>query len=489
MKFNNKLTQILERTEEFLDTSLQNLLGNRHHLTAKFGKASKLISASYDGLSITGTKFLSRAKSKEHLLCFAPSGMGKSTVFIVPSALRIAAAEKKASMILTNPSGELSKMTNYFLEKGYTVYSFDPNDKRSSIYYNPLHRIQTPSDVQKVASMLVKKNSKKAPDFWDLKAIELISLLIDFLLENTSKIYQNIGNVYYLLEHLAGDEDLINGLFADKASEKQWRAYKSTIANSDKTKSSIISTALAHLSFIGKDPNLLDITSVDTFDFGRMRGEKIVLFLNCNTAEMEYYSPLFGLFFEQLFTEVFRSIPKESDNDLYLLIDELSSIPLPSLSNVLANARKYMSILGILQSENQLYENYGQYNAKSILNNACKVYMTGLNDECERVSKALGEYQYFEDKDKKVLRTRSLMTASEIRTMPRDKVIVIPNGGLKPLYCKVKPFYRTPAFVKAMEMELPEDYEPIPRMDYTIQYLSLDAYQETTENTKNAKTQ
>ena len=85
---------------------------------------------------------------------------------------------------------------------------------------------------------------------------------------------------------------------------------------------------------------------------------------------MNYYSPLFGLFFEQLFSEIFKSIPQAKDNDLYLLIDELSSIPLPSLSNVIANARKYMSILGVLQSENQLYENYGQYNAKSILNNA-----------------------------------------------------------------------------------------------------------------------
>ena len=71
-----------------------------------------------------------------------------------------------------------------------------------------------------------------------------------------------------------------------------------------------------------------------------MRKEKIVLFLNCNITNMNYYSPLFGLFFEQLFSEIFKSIPQAKDNDLYLLIDELSSIPLPSLSNVIANARK-----------------------------------------------------------------------------------------------------------------------------------------------------
>jgi len=484
MNLHTITTVAMERTSEFLDSVLNGLMGEKHSLSAKFGRNSSLFSARYNGLSITGTEYLSAKKSKEHLLCFAPSGVGKSTVFLVPSALNIANAKKGASMIINNPSGELSKMTNYFIHKGYKVYNFDPDNKEQSIYYNPLHRINTPSDATKVATMLVNKNGKKSSDFWDLKSIELISLLIEFLLENTSKIYHNIANIYYLLENLAGNEDTINGLFADKSTENQWRAYKSIIANSDKTKSNIISSAISNLSFIGKDPSLCDVTSVDTFDFSRMKNEKIVLFLNCNISNMNYYSPIFGLFFEQLFTELFRTIPKETDNDLYLLIDELSSIPLPSLSNVISNARKYMSILGILQSENQLYENYGQYNAKTILNNACKVYMTGLNDECDRISKALGDYQYYEDKDKKVLRTRPLMTSSEIRTMPKDRVIVIPNGGLAPLYPKVKPYYKIRKFINAMAMELPEDYVTEPRLSYEVQYLPLDKYKPQTEQTK-----
>lgn len=478
MNIQESLIHLSEKGVELFDIILQNLVGNKHNLSAKFGKESKLISAKNHGLSITGTKYLTKKKSKEHLLYFAPSGVGKTTVCLIPSALNIASEKnnKPASIMINNPSGELSKMTNYFIHQGYQVYRFDPDNKEQSIYYNPLHRIKNPSDITKVATMLVQKNGKKVSDFWDLKSIELISLLIEFLIENTSKIYQNIANIYYLLENLAGNEDAVNGLFADKATESQWRAYKSVIANSEKTKSNIISSAISHLSFIGKDPSLCDVTSIDSFDFSRMKTEKIVLFLNCNISNMKYYSPIFGLFFEQLFTEVFRTIPKETDNDLFLLIDELSSIPLPSLSNVIANARKYMSILGVLQSENQLYENYGQYNAKSILNNACKVYMTGLNDECDRISKALGNYQYYEDKEKKILRTRPLMTGSEIRTMPVNKVIVIPNGGMKPLYCSVKPYYKINKFIKAMDMELPEDFEPTPSLNYTTQYLSLEKY-------------
>jgi type IV secretory pathway TraG/TraD family ATPase VirD4 len=112
--------------------------------------------------------------------------------------------------------------------------------------------------------------------------------------------------------------------------------------------------------------------------------------------------------------------------------------------------------------------------------------MTGLNDESDRISRALGDYQYYEDKEKKVLRNRPLMTGSEIRTMPMDKVIVIPNGGMKPLFCTVKPYYKIRAFVRAIEMELPEDYEPRHSANYTAQYLPLEAYQ-VNESTQTKK--
>ncbi|WP_430410257.1 type IV secretory system conjugative DNA transfer family protein [Kordia sp.] len=479
----NTISDVITGGFNFLFDGIESMIQKDTSLSAKFGKESSLLSSRHDGLSVTGTKFLSIEKSKEHLLFFGPTGLGKSTVCMVPSALNISQSKNgiDSSMIINDPSKENLKMMNFLISKGYKVYRFDPNDPEHSIYYNPLHRIRNASDITKVATLLVTKSSKETQDYWQLKSIEVISLIISFLLEHTSKVYQNIANVYYLLENLAGDEDVVSGLFAEKSTEKQWRQFKALIANSENTKASIISSAIGNLSFIGNDPNLCNLTSVDTFDFSNMAKQKTVLFLNCGTAEMEYYSPLLGLFFEQLFTELFRSIPKASDNHLFLLIDELSSIPIPSLSKVIANARKYFSILGILQSENQLYQNYGEYNAKTILNNACRVYMTGLNDECDRISKALGEYEYYTDKDKKVMRTRSLMTSNEIRTMPKDRVIVIPNGGLLPLYCKVKPFYKNGKYMRFLNTELPEEDIPIMKAQYQAQYLPLDAKQNDTE--------
>ncbi len=470
------LAEIAKEGSKFAMDMLESFDKKPNLLSAKFGRESNLLSRRHKGISLTGVKFLSIQKSKEHVMFFGPSGSGKTTVCLVPSAINIANSKIDSSMIINNPSGENGKLKPFLISKGYTVLEFNPNDKKHSIYYNPLSRIKTPTDIMKVATILVVKGSKKTKDFWQLKSIELISLLIEFLLDHTSKVNQNIANIFYLLQNLAGEEATINGLFADKATEKQWRAYKAIIANSENTKASIISSAISSLSFIGNSPDLCDVTSIDNFSFSRLKSQKTCLFLNIKTMDLEFYSPILGLFFEQLFSELMNDIPKPSDNPLYLLIDELSSIPLPSLPVVIANARKYFSILGILQSESQLYENYGEYSSKAILNNACKVYMSGLDTECERISKALGEYQYYEDQNEKVLRTRKLKTTQEIRTMPNDRVIILPNGGSLPLYCKVVPYYKNRKYDKYMKMKLPEEYEHEFQLEYSAQYLSLDKY-------------
>lgn len=451
-------------------------------LEAKFGNEQELFSRWNHGFSL-GAKAMTTIQSRNNALLFAPSGVGKTTVSLVCSALNIASSKDGASMIINNPSGELSQMTNYFLRQGYTVLKFDPNDQENSIHYNPLSRIRSDADILKIASMIVGKSSKDSNDFWALKSKELIALVIDFLITHAPKVNQNLANVYYLLQNLAGNEDAINQLFSKKSTEKQWLTYKSIIANSDNTKASIISSAISNLAFIGSSKSLCDLTSVDTFNIKKMRKEKIVLFLNCPISDMEYYGVLLGLFFEQLFAEVFRSLPREEDKDIYLLIDEMSSIPLPNLANVFSNARKAkLPILGVLQSENQLYENYGQYNAKTIINNACRIYMTGLTDECERLEKTLGSYQYYEDKEKKVLRTRSLMTADEIRTMPRNRVLVIPNGGMRPLYMKVKPYYKIGKYIRQMNTEIPDGHDFPTPIEYQTQYLCLDKYKSPETN-------
>ena len=82
------------------------------------------------------------------------------------------------------------------------------------------------------------------------------------------------------------------------------------------------------------------------------------------------------------------------------------------------------------------------------------------------------------------------MSADEIRTMHIDRVIILPNGGMYPLYVKVKPYYKIPKYKRYMEMDLPLGHTPITPFKYEAQYLSLDKYHstETVAKTTNNET-
>jgi len=446
----------------FLDQFFQ----KDERIKAKFGKEKDIAHKRYQGFSLTGNTFLSQETSREHLLIFGPSGVGKSTVYQIPSCIN--AGLHGSSLVINNPSGELSVLENFYRNRGYKVLIFDPNDIEKTIGYNPMDFIFSSSDSAKIAQMLVLKGKTSSNDFWELKSTELLVFVMEVLKQHTDRQYHNLANVYAFLEKLAGEEDVVSSFLSEVCTPKQWQKYMALIANSPNAKSGIISSALASLSFIGNDENLCKLTSSSSFDITSMRNEKTVLFLNCNTTQLSYYAPLLGLFFEQVFGRLFQQIPSSRDIPVFFLIDELSSIPIPSLAMVFSNARKYFGILGLLQSENQLYENYGQYNAKTIINNANKVYMTGLTDECERLEKALGDYQYY-DKDK-VLRTRPLIPASGIRTMPKNHVLVLPTAGLNPLLCKVTSYYKIKAFVNYLQERPARRHRDIP-INHEVHYL------------------
>ncbi|MFP3340236.1 type IV secretory system conjugative DNA transfer family protein, partial [Micrococcus sp. SIMBA_131] len=81
-------------------------------LSSKFERESKLISARHKGFSITGKKHLSVTQSRENLVIVSPSGGGKTSSVIFPSCFNI-----ESSMIINDPSGEISTTKNYFLSR------------------------------------------------------------------------------------------------------------------------------------------------------------------------------------------------------------------------------------------------------------------------------------------------------------------------------------------------------------------------------------
>ncbi len=476
--------EILVSLGEQIEITLENigdyLMTKSDKLEAGFGKAHKLIRKKHLGYILDGKRALTLKRSQENVICVAPSGVGKSTTIIFPSIFRC-----QNSMIVNDNSGELSQSENYLLSKGFVVKYLDFGNPEKSLFYNPLKRINSSSDIAKVSSMLVRTSNDKS-DFWTLKSEELISICIEYLIQNESQIYRNLANVYYLLEHLQSESETIRSLFKEKATETLQRKLEGILKNSENTRASIVSSALASLSFIGNDQELQNLTCVDTVDFDSFRTQKTALFIRCPLGDTVYYQKIISIFFEQFFSSVFnKELPNENDLPISVIADELGSMYLPNLANIISNARKFMvPILGVLQSENQIFENYGAYNAKTILNNAgVKVYFTGLTDESENLSKILGEYEYEDEKGH--TRTRRLMTADEIRTMPKNQVLIIPSGA-KPLKVKTIPYYKQKWMVDALNMKgetQAENEDPKAQPNYTAVYLDLSAFKKK-ENPK-----
>jgi type IV secretory pathway TraG/TraD family ATPase VirD4 len=195
---------------------------------------------------------------------------------------------------------------------------------------------------------------------------------------------------------------------------------------------------------------------------------------------MQYYSTILSIFWEQYFSHVFRSLPNENDKDVFIMLDELSSLHLPNFPNIISNARKFkIPILGILQSENQLYNNYGIHNGKVILNNAnVKIYFTGLSDESSSISATLGMFEYEDENGSR--RVRNLMMPNEVRTMSPDQVLIVPSG-MEPIKTKVVPFYKQSKMMGYMNMEAPRGLVPYD-LSYTAQYIDFEAYRENDNN-------
>jgi len=210
---------------------------------------------------------------------------------------------------------------------------------------------------------------------------------------------------------------------------------------SPNTFTSISATALAALN-IFEDEQVARVTSVDTLDMESFRSQKVVLYVQAPTIDMKYYAPLTSVLMEQMFGKMMSRIPDKKDENVFFLLDEAASLTMPSLPITISNIRKYHAGLMLLyQDFNQVIQNFGKNDAETIRSNSfAKLYFTGQTLETARaLETTLGKYNY--DDENGIKRTRPLMTADEIRTMPIDKALLI-CGHHRPIITDMIPYYK-----------------------------------------------
>lgn len=433
------LESIFRFTFEFIETAITGIGKRKTSYSANFASPGIVLSRRQHGFSLTGRRNLSVKLSYQNALVIGGTGSGKSSVVLIPSLYTM-----QSSFIVHDPSGELySKSSGYLQEKGYQVQQLNFAHPEVSSGYNPLSRAKTSSDIQKVASMLMQNamGEKSKDPFWNTQAVALLTILITIL--KTQDIqYQNLYNVRQLLNQLGGSPEKIDNLFSKHADDVLFGEYKAFIAYDEKVIAGITATAKASLQSFS-DESIARVTSTDTLDFQSFRDQPTVLYIKNSVADQKYYSVLTSLFFEQFFSFLLGRFPKDNEQDIFLLIDEASSLNLPTLPLAVANVRKHRSgIMLLVQDFSQLVHHYGRFDADAIKANCyTKMYFTGQSHEVTKeLEQTLGKFE-FEDEDGKRM-IRPLMTNDEIRTMKASLALLI-CGNNPPILSRLRPYFNS----------------------------------------------
>lgn len=384
------------------------------------------------------------------------TGSGKSQVCILPTIF-----STTASLIIHDPSGEIFTGTAAHQQaKGYGIKILHFSNPQISAGFNPMSRANSSSEIQKLASMLVRTSLSggKEDPFWTSQATTLLAILISILKTQPAE-YQNLYNVRQLLNQIAEkpSEDQTNpvdALFTRFAEPILYNEYKSVIVLDDKLLSSIIATCKSALTIFA-DESVARVTSHDTIDFSDFRKKPVILYLQNSIADQKYYSVLTSIFFEQLTSYLLSRFPEKGEQDIFLLIDEFSSLKVPVFPAAFANVRKHRAgIMAVVQDFNQVVNAYGKADAEAIRSNCfSKVYFGGASLETTReLEQILGKYDYTNTEGKK--ETRPLLTNDEIRMLKADRALLI-CGHHPPILAHVRPAYKSRRYRSFMALQAP----------------------------------
>lgn len=437
---------------EFIDNIITGVPTRNKEYIANFASPGILLSSRQKGFCLTGRRNLSVKESYQNALCIGGTGTGKSSVILIPSLYSM-----ESSFIIHDPSGELLKNCGGLLfQKVYDIVVINPANPSLSSRYNPLARANSSSEIQKVATMLIENalgKGNKDP-FWTTQGVALLTILISILKKQDSQ-FQNLYNVRQLLNQLGANPEGVDAIFTEHADDVLFNEYKAFIKYDEKVVNGVIATCKSALQ-IFSDESVAHVTSSDNINFQDFRDKPVALFIQNSVADQKYYSVLTSIFFEQFFAYILGRFPKENEQDIFLLIDEASSLNLPTLSMAVANVRKHRAgIMLLLQDFNQLVHLYGKYEADAIKANCyAKMYFTGQSLETTKeLEQTLGRYEYEDDKGNKVL--RPLMTNDEIRTMKSNHALLI-CGNNSPIVARLKPYYERSEYREYSLIPVPE---------------------------------
>lgn len=376
----------------------------------------------------------------EHVICFAPSGTGKTTAVTIPNLLTW-----DESCVCADIKLELYKHTAQYREKcGHKCYLWNPSSQEvSSHKFNPLemaikNKANRIDELHKIATILIPSSEKSDP-IW-VNGPRNLFMAISLIVLDTEKTPNTIGEVVRTMK--GGDnfdawaQEQLDLDITDEYCKANLHEY---LSMPDVTRGGVFAALSSQLSLF-ENPIIDRNTSQSDFDITSLRKEKTTIYVGITNDNLERLSPLMNLFFQQVLDVLTRKEPN-ADKEIYgvlMLLDEFTALgKLNILKRNIGLLRSYkVRVLMIIQDVAQLVDTYGPYGSKSFLNVKVKLAFTQSSfEDSKYLSDLVGgkrphpqnNLSITSAKDKK-LKEMSLMPISSILRMSEKYALAIVQG-------------------------------------------------------------
>ncbi len=445
-----------------------------------------------------------------HMLMIGAAGAGKTAYFLYPN-LEYACASG-VSFITTDTKGDLYR--NYGgIAKEYYGYNISVIDLRNPLYSdgnNMLHMVNKYMDLYKkdranlslkakaekhakiIAKTIIFSDGESASNygqnsfFYD-SAEGLLTSVILIIAEFCEARERHIVSVFKLVQDLLKPSkvkgktqfQILLDLLPDNHKAK-WFAG-AALNTGEQAMMSVLSTVLSRLNaFI--DSEIEQILCFETtVDIEKFCSEKSAIFLVMPEEDNTKHF-LISLFIQQYYREMLSIADEHNSklqNRVIMFLDEIGTIPkIESIEMMFSASRsRNITIVAIIQSMAQLEKNYGKEGAQIVVENCQDTLYGGFapNSELAKtLSDSLGTRTVLSgsvSKGKKdpsqslQMIERPLMTADELKSMPRGHFIFTKTG--------VKPMKTILRLFTLWKIKLDKKYEAEMRHQRTVEYADI----------------
>ena len=347
-------------------------------------------------------KAISMNDRNANCLVFGGSGAGKTRYLVKPNIL-----QANCSYVITDPKGEiLEDMGDFLRLNGYKIKVFNTKNTKYSDTYNPFAYISEPADVLILVDALIanmKGDGKGGDPFWEKAERSILLSICFYLCYECRAKERNWAQVYKLLGYCMPEEDAEQSRYGflmedlkENSSLKdnhpavvQFATFKAA-AGSDKTASSIITTAMNDLALFTLD-DIKTLTSSDSIDFRSVGDEKTALFC-VMPDDKKSYNFLTAILYTQMFSYLYNHADQDCPGKrlpyhVRFLLDEFANIgQIPDFAEKISTMRsRNISCTIILQSKQQLEAAYDK-KASIIMDNCDSTVFLGANGEDSQTS-------------------------------------------------------------------------------------------------------